>query len=189
MQDAVPVGVGAMTAIIGLPAPTLEGLCREVSGSSSGQVEIANYNSPTQIVVSGHARAVAALAEKVKAVKGTAIPLPVSAPFHCSLMRPAAERMRDLLEEAEFSRPSAPILANVTGAVADPYSATLLIEQIVGSVRWTQTLEGAQGMGCTRYVECGPGKVLMGLARKTLAKDAVLLNTDEILETIATLRS
>jgi len=167
MQKAVPVGVGAMAAILGLEIADVTAIAKEASGSET--VAAANDNSFGQIVVSGHKAAV----EKAIALataKGAkrAILLSVSAPFHCSLMKPAADAMRDALAAVEIKPPSVPLVANITAdAVTDPAKIRrLLIEQVTGMVRWRESVLYMKSQGVTTLIELGAGKVLNGLTRR-----------------------
>jgi [acyl-carrier-protein] S-malonyltransferase len=167
MQEAVPAGVGAMAAIVGLPAADVEGACREAAASEV--VSAANYNSPEQTVIAGHAAAVrracaACLARGAK----RAIPLAVSAPFHSPLMRPARERMEDLLAATEFADAAIPVVTNVD---AEPVwrGALLrdaLVRQIDSPVRWVESVRRLAAEGVDRGLEIGPGNVLAGLVRR-----------------------
>ena len=165
MQDAVPVGEGAMAAIIGLEIEEVETICAETAGT----VEVANDNGGGQVVVSGEKAAVEAASEKAKAAGAKrAVMLPVSAPFHSSLMGPAAKRMRDALREAEIHATLVPLVANVT---AEPVShpndiRKLLVEQVTGRVRWRETMDHLVEVGVNRVWELGAGKVLSGLYRR-----------------------
>ena len=167
MQAAVPVGEGAMAALLGL---TLEQVSEVVSGLGADEVcEIANDNAPGQVVISGSAAAIEKAVEAAKAAGAKrAMPLPVSAPFHCSLMAPAARRMEEVLAEAEIGTPVVPVMANVTAA---PVSAPdkirqLLTEQVAGRVRWTESVTAMAEAGVDRFVEIGAGKVLAGLVKR-----------------------
>lgn len=169
MQEAVPQGVGAMAAILKLDLEEVEGLCAEAPGI----VEPANLNAPGQVVVSGEAEAVAAVASAAKARGGRAVPLKVSAPFHSSLMRPAAERLREDLAAARFAEPAFPVVCNVT---AEPLPAAaeaprLLEAQVTAPVRWTETVRAIDARGVDRFVEFGSGRVLAGLVGR-IAPDA-----------------
>ncbi|REJ78131.1 MAG: [acyl-carrier-protein] S-malonyltransferase [Acidobacteria bacterium] len=168
MQEAVPVGVGAMAAIIGLDLQTVESACRE---SAEGQVcSPANINSPRQIVIAGDSDAVDRACEILKE-KGAkrAIRLNVSAPFHCSLMTPAQIRLAEELNKIEFSDPAFPVVENVTAEVnlSGDRIVSALTEQVSSPVRWLQTVEKLIGLGVDTFVEVGPGKVLSGLVRQT----------------------
>lgn len=175
MQEAVPAGLGAMAAIVGLEAAPLEALCVQHSGPDD-QVSIANENGGGQLVVAGHSAAVQRLVADVKASRGKAILLNVSAPFHCSLMQPAAERLAAALEMVEVHALQVPVIANVD-AVANQDAARvkdLLIRQITGRVRWEASVRNAVHMGTTRCVELGHGKVLAGLIKRIAPELAVL---------------
>ena len=162
MQDAVPAGEGAMAAILKLDATQVQAFCDQ----APGMVTIANDNAPAQQVVSGEAEAVGAVSEAAKTAGGRAVPLAVSAPFHCPLMEPAAERLASDLAAVSFHAASAPIVCNVTAApLADPQDAPKrLTEQVTGTVRWTDTVRFLAGTYPTeRFLEFGSGKVLTGL--------------------------
>lgn len=167
MQKAVPVGEGAMAAIIGLEHSDVEAICSEAK--ASGPVQIANDNGGGQLVISG-GKAAVELAAKLASEKGAkrAIMLPVSAPFHSSLMAPAAEAMREALAKVEKHNPVVPLIANVRAApVTDANEiAELLVEQVTGQVRWRETVEWFAANGVTTLYEVGSGKVLTGLARR-----------------------
>lgn len=165
MQQAVPAGVGAMAAVLKVPAQTLLELTAGISG-----VEVANFNSPEQTVISGTAQGVALATERLKEHRARVVPLPVSAPFHSSLMRPAREQLHHDLMGVEFQVPSFPVYSNV---LAQPESRPhlireLLLEQITHSVRWVETLQHLYMAGARRFVEFGSGKVLVGLLGRTL---------------------
>ena len=192
MQEAVPVGVGAMAAILGLELAAIEAACRE---AAEGEVVApANVNSPGQVVIAGHAAAVARASEKCKA-KGAkrAVPLPVSAPFHCALMQPAQDRLAPELEALAFRDPEPPLVNNVDAALVRDAAACRsgLVRQVSGTVRWQESVERLAAEGVTTFVEVGPGSVLSGLVRK-IAKGARVLSVDspETLETtVAALRA
>jgi [acyl-carrier-protein] S-malonyltransferase len=167
MQEAVPAGVGAMAAVIGLPAADVEAACREVSGDEV--VTAANYNSPEQTVIAGHVGAVerASAACLAKGAK-RAIRLPVSAPFHSPLMRPARERMQELLAATAISDAEVPVVTNVD---AEPvWRGSLLrdslVRQIDSPVRWVESVRRLATEGVDRALEIGPGNVLAGLVRR-----------------------
>ena len=167
MQAAVPVGKGAMAAIIGLEHADVDAICREAS--ALGSCQIANDNGGGQLVISGEKAAVekaAALASEKGAKR--ALMLPVSAPFHSSLMAPAADAMREALAKVEKHNPSVPVIANVLAApVSDAEEiARLLVEQVTGQVRWRETVEWFAANNVTTLYEVGSGKVLTGLARR-----------------------
>jgi [acyl-carrier-protein] S-malonyltransferase len=169
MQEAVPVGQGAMAAILGLPAAAVENICTNAAEETGEVVSAANLNSPEQIVISGGATAVERAAERSKeAGAKRAVMLPVSAPFHCALMQPAQDRLADELAQLEFFAPRIPVVCNVDALVvstgADARDA--LVRQVTGAVRWVDCVEKLRGMGATNYIEVGPGKVLSGLLRQ-----------------------
>ncbi|MDE3029306.1 MAG: ACP S-malonyltransferase, partial [Paracoccaceae bacterium] len=171
MQDAVPVGVGAMAALLGLDFETAVEVAHE---AAQGQVcQAANDNDPAQVVVSGHREAVERALEIAKA-KGAkrAILLPVSAPFHCALMQPAAAVMSDALAGVVIEAPQVPLVANVRAeAVRNPaLIRDLLVEQVTGSVRWRESVLWMEGAGVTEIWEIGAGKALSGMIRR-IAKD------------------
>lgn len=165
MQDAVPAGVGAMAAVMGLSADEVVALCAVAAEHET--VSPANFNG-TQIVIAGHAAAVTRACALVEAAKGKAIPLRVSAPFHSALMRPAAEVMARALASTTVNKLAFPVYANVD---AEPNHdadrvAELLVGQVAGVVRWEQTIQHLVRDGFTHAVEIGPGKVLAGLAKR-----------------------
>jgi [acyl-carrier-protein] S-malonyltransferase len=173
MQDAVPVGQGAMAAILGLD---LETVLRAVNDAEDGEVcGVANDNAPGQVVISGHVGAVNRAIELLKAAGAKrALPLPVSAPFHCALMRPAADAMEHALGQVTINAPSVPVVANVTARpTSDPAAIRKhLVEQVTGMVRWTESVQWLAGEGgVTELYELGSGKVLTGLAKR-IAPDA-----------------
>lgn len=167
MQDAVPAGAGVMAAILGLDATAVIEACAE---SAQGQVvQAVNFNEPKQTVIAGHKAAVERAAEAVKA-KGAkrALMLPVSAPFHCSLMLPAAEKLQIRLADVNFSVPQIPVVNNVDVAqLSDPEAIkNALVRQAAAPVRWVETMQAMQAAGVTHVIECGPGKVLSGLVKR-----------------------
>lgn len=176
MQSAVPVGVGAMAAVLGLDLATV----REVAAEAAqGEVcQAANDNDPAQVVISGHKAAVERAAEIAKA-RGAkrALLLPVSAPFHCALMQPAAEAMALALASTVISTPKVPVVANVRAeAMTDPeVIRQLLVEQVTGSVRWRESVEWMVAQGATEFWEIGAGKALSGMIKR-IAKDTSQLN-------------
>ena len=170
MQDAVPAGEGAMAAILGLDPASVAACCVEAEAQEAGTVvSPANFNSPEQTVIAGHATAVDRAIALCKA-KGAkrAMPLPVSAPFHCALMAPIVPRLRDVLSPLAFAKPSAPVIANVTAEPNDDPAAIidLLLRQVSAPVRWVETVQKMAGLGVDTLIEIGPGKVLTGLARR-----------------------
>ena len=173
MQKAVPVGVGAMAAILGAD---LEAALEIAAAAAQGDVcAAANDNAPGQVVVSGH-KAALERAMAIAAERGfkRAILLPVSAPFHCPLMQPAADRMAEALADVAIRAPLVPVVANVTAsAVTDPAEIRrLLVEQVTGAVRWRESVLYMKGQGVARVVELGAGKVLAGLVKR-IDKDLV----------------
>ncbi|XAO71729.1 MAG: ACP S-malonyltransferase [Acetobacteraceae bacterium] len=173
MQKAVPPGEGAMAALIGVTAAEALEICEEarrhVDASGHAILEVANDNGGGQVVISGHKAAIEASLNcaKERGVKRAVI-LPVSAPFHCSLMQPAADVMADALAEQDFTAPHVPLIANVTASeVTDPAMIRkLLIQQVTGSVRWRETIESLPEKDVSVVVEIGAGKVLSGLTRR-----------------------
>ncbi|MBW6456816.1 MAG: ACP S-malonyltransferase [Trueperaceae bacterium] len=174
MQTAVPEGEGAMAAILKLGRDEVEAAVDAVRAEGL-VVDVANLNAPQQTVISGSAAGVAAAAERLKAAGGRAIPLKVSAPFHCRLMRPAADALRPHLAAVELRPFAARLVANVTAEVVeDPeVERGLLLEQVTAPVRWVETLQCLHGLGVRRFVEFGSGSVLTGLVGRTLADDDV----------------
>lgn len=178
MQEAVPVGVGAMAAIMGVDGDTLDALCKEHAGAEV--VSCANFNAPGQIVIAGHAGAVARVSEAALAHKGRAIPLKVSAPFHCALMEPAARVVAAELARVEVRELSCPLIANVDAAASNAASVARekLVAQVTGAVRWQASVEAMAAAGVTHVVEIGPGKVLTGLVKR-IAKGVALTNVSD----------
>jgi [acyl-carrier-protein] S-malonyltransferase len=180
MQEAVPVGTGSMAAILGLGLDDLAVVC---SDAAQGQVVApANFNSDGQVVIAGHTEAVdrAIVLAKEKGAK-RALPLPVSAPFHCSLMVPAGERLATVLDDIEVGAMTLPVIANVEAAPnQDPARVReLLVKQVSAPVRWQETIASMVELGVDRYVEIGPGKVLSGLAKR-MAKDSTIQNVQNV---------
>ncbi|MGJ8533076.1 MAG: ACP S-malonyltransferase [Alphaproteobacteria bacterium] len=167
MQSAVPVGEGAMAAILGLELAQVEGLA--VEASEAGVCDVANDNGPGQVVVSGSKAGVEKAAELAKALGARrALMLPVSAPFHCSLMQPAADRMAEALAEVTLTAPGVPLIANVLAApISDPDEIrTHLVAQVTGRVRWRESVLWMADNGVDAAFEIGAGKVLTGLAKR-----------------------
>jgi [acyl-carrier-protein] S-malonyltransferase len=178
MQEAVPVGVGAMAAILGLDLPAVEAACRE---AAEGEVvSPANINSPGQVVIAGHAEAVerASVLCRSRGAK-RAVKLPVSAPFHCALMAPAQERLASELAQIAFRDPAVPLVNNVDARVVRDGEACRegLVRQVSGAVRWQESVELLSREGASVFVEVGPGTVLSGLVRK-IAREARVLNVN-----------
>jgi [acyl-carrier-protein] S-malonyltransferase len=167
MQRAVPAGEGAMAAIIGLDMESVTKVTE--AASAEGVCEVANDNSDGQVVISGAAAAIERAMELAKeAGAKRALPLPVSAPFHCSLMKPAADEMRAALAAATILNPAVPLIANVTAAPVQDAAAIrdLLVEQVTGRVRWRESVEWMANNAIVRAIEMGEGKVLSGLIRR-----------------------
>jgi [acyl-carrier-protein] S-malonyltransferase len=168
MQKAVPVGVGAMAALLGVGIETAEKVAAE---AAQGEVcQVANDNEPTQVVLSGHKTALDRVPEigKKFGVR-RAVPLPVSAPFHCALMQPAADAMAEALQNVTVHRPVVPVVANVLAqAISDPDDIKKrLVEQVTGTVRWRECVAAMAADGVTDFYEIGAGKVLSGLIKRT----------------------
>ena len=167
MQQAVPVGTGAMAAVMGLPLDAVEALCRDAARGEV--VEVANVNSAAQIVIAGHKPAV----ERAVALAGErggkkSVLLPVSAPFHCALMKPAAERLASELAHVSVADPTIPVVRNVDGGVtrAARDVVPFLLAQVASPVRWTECVQRLAAEGATAFVEVGPGRVLTALTKR-----------------------
>jgi [acyl-carrier-protein] S-malonyltransferase len=167
MQTAVPVGEGAMAAILGLDDDTVRAVCAEAS--VAGIVEAVNFNAPAQVVIAGHKAAVEKACEVAKA-KGAkrALSLPVSAPFHSSLLKPASDQLREYLASVNVQVPAIPVINNVDVAVVNEPAAIkdALVRQAAGAVRWVESVQAMSAQGVTHVIECGPGKVLAGLTKR-----------------------
>lgn len=191
MQDAVPAGVGAMAAILGLDAEKVKAAC--AAAAQGEAVQAVNFNSPEQTVIAGHKAAVERAAEACKAAGAKrAVMLPVSAPFHSSLMQPAAERLQAALVGVEFKVPAIPVVNNVDVATVSDTEGikAALVRQAAAPVRWVETMRAMQAAGVTHVFECGPGKVLAGLTKRCadgLAGGAMndLAGVDAALATLA----
>ncbi|WP_026234529.1 ACP S-malonyltransferase [Calidithermus timidus] len=183
MQEAVPVGQGAMAAVLKMPAQTIQELIAGLDG-----VEVANYNSPEQTVISGTAQGVAQASERLKEHRARVVPLPVSAPFHSSLMRPARERLHHDLSQVELREPRFPVFSNVLARPEKEPEAIreLLLEQITHPVRWVEILQHLQERGVARFLEFGSGRVLTGLVGRTLegVEARSLTNPEEIAQSL-----
>jgi len=189
MQRAVPVGEGAMAALIGPKTDVALAEAAAAAGAEVGVCEVANDNNAGNVVISGSAAAVARAIEKAKELGARAIPVNVSAPFHCSLMQPAADEMAEALAAVTISPPRAFLVANVTARPTnDPeVIRRQLVEQVTGRVRWRESLEWLAGEGgVTRFAEAGAGKVLTGMAKRSAPDaEALALNTPADLEAFA----
>ena len=180
MQQAVPVGTGAMAAILGLDIEVLDKVCKD---AAQGQVvSPANFNSAGQVVIAGHTEAVdraIALAKENGAKR--ALPLPVSAPFHCSLMVPAGQRLADILAGVTIGEITVPVITNVEATPNQESSRVcqLLVDQVSAPVRWEETILCMIKLGVERYVEIGPGKVLAGLVKR-MAKESTIQNVQNV---------
>jgi len=194
MQEAVPVGVGAMAAVLALGLEPLEAACHEAEQEAGGTVAPANINSPDQIVISGSKAAVERAAELAKA-KGAkrAVMLAVSAPFHCSLMQPAQDRLAQDLRNLHFATPTVPVTTNVDAKLVKDADAArdALIRQVTGAVQWVRSIQLLIAGSVERFVEVGPGKVLTGLLRQIdRSKTGLNVENEESLQkTIAALSS
>ena len=169
MQTAVPVGEGAMAAIIGLDDDVINTTCQQVQASGAGVVAAVNFNSPGQVVIAGHTGAVEAAIDALKeAGAKRALPLPVSAPFHTELMKPAGEKLAAVLADIDIATPLIPVVHNVHARTEQNPERIreLLVEQIYSPVRWTGCVQAMVAAGAQSMVECGPGKVLSGLNRR-----------------------
>lgn len=187
MQQSVPVGQGAMAALLGVNCDEVEEIIQEALNNLPGSMvcEIANDNAPGQVVISGHKEAVNQVCH-LAPTKGArkAVLLPVSAPFHCSLMAPAAEKMSAALEGMTFSPFRTPLISNVrANKITSEESKACLVEQVAGRVRWRESVLAIKDLGCQRTVEIGSGKVLTGLTKR-ISKDleAVTINTPHDIE-------
>ncbi|MBK8216916.1 MAG: ACP S-malonyltransferase [Myxococcales bacterium] len=180
MQEAVREGEGAMAAIMGLEGPALEAICVEAAKATGEVVSCANFNAPGQIVIAGAQKAVAAAQELASAQKGKAIPLKVSAPFHCALMAPAARAVEAELAGIRIGDLAFPVVANVDAEPnVDPSRVKgLLVRQVDGAVRWEQAILRMRDEGVTHALELGPGKVLAGLVKR-IAKDIKVLSVGD----------
>ncbi len=167
MQEAVPVGQGGMAAILGLSDDDVRAACTEAA--QGDVVEPVNFNAPAQVVIAGHKAAVERACEAAKA-KGAkrALPLPVSAPFHSSLLKPASDRLRDYLANVNFSQPAIELINNVDVAIVNDPAAIrdALVRQAASPVRWVESVQKMASLGVSRVIECGPGKVLTGLVKR-----------------------
>lgn len=179
MQDAVPVGVGAMAAVLNLDTDQIKAVCAQ---AAQGQVvEAVNFNAPGQIVIAGHKEAVERACEIAKTAGARrAMLLPVSAPFHSSLLQPAAQILEQALSQIELRSPTIPVLNNVDVAMPTEPEAikSALVRQAWHPVRWVETIENIRAQGITHIVECGPGKVLAGLIKR-IDKDITVFSIND----------
>ena len=180
MQTAVPNGEGSMAAVIGLDGDVVSEMCERLS--AGGVVEAANFNSPGQVVIAGENEALEAAIDACKeAGAKRVIPLDVSAPFHCSLMQPAAEKMQLALADVTFNSPRLKVIQNVDAVYCDDTELIRdnLVKQMYSAVRWTDTISKMNADGVEKVVECGPGKVLSGLTRR-IDKSLASFNIDSL---------
>ena len=202
MQDAVPVGQGAMAAILGLDAAKIIAVCADITSAGGGigsenlihSVQAANFNDPGQTVISGSKAAVDAACEQLKGAGAKrALILPVSAPFHSQLMRPAAEKLQEALKSVTFAAPQIPVVNNIDVSVQTDAAAIkdALYRQAFGPVRWVECVAAIKARGVTTIVECGPGKVLAGLVKRIDAEltGAALFDPASLAEVKALLQS
>jgi [acyl-carrier-protein] S-malonyltransferase len=189
MQQAVPVGQGGMAVILGLADEDVRAVC--VAAAQGEVVEAVNFNAPAQVVIAGHKGAIerACVIAKEKGAK-RALPLPVSAPFHSSLLKPASDRLREYMQDLTFSAPQIALINNVDVAiVSDPQAIKdALVRQAASPVRWVETVQKIAAEGVTHVIECGPGKVLAGLTKRindSLIGDVIVdqASLDKMLET------
>jgi len=169
MQTAVPVGAGGMAAILGLDDAIVKTVCAEAAAASGGVVEAVNFNAPGQVVIAGGSDAVTKACELLKAAGAKrALPLPVSAPFHSSLLQPASEKLKAYLANIKFKVPTISVINNVDVEILNDPTAIkdALVRQAAKPVRWQETINMMAQQGITQVVECGPGKVLAGLTKR-----------------------
>ena len=182
MQEAVPVGTGAMAAVMGGELSDIERVCEEASREASGEelCSVANINSPNQVVIAGDTAAVDRAIELLKGVARKVVKLNVSAPFHCALMKPAQDMLAPDLERLEFSEPKAPVITNVDARIttAPGELRDALVRQVSAPVRWLESMQVLMLNGVETVVEVGPGKVLSGLMRQT-NRDLKSLNVED----------
>jgi [acyl-carrier-protein] S-malonyltransferase len=181
MQEAVPVGTGAMAAVIGAEVVDIERICAE---ARQDQVcSIANFNAPNQTVIAGNTEAVDRAVELLSGVARKVVKLKVSAPFHCALMKPAQDRLAPDLAALNFSRPAMPVVTNVDAraTTAPDELRDALVRQVSAPVRWVESMQLLMSHGVDTFVEAGPGKVLSGLMRQ-ISRDVKMLNVEDVLE-------
>ncbi len=186
MQEAVPLGQGGMVAALTNQNEELLQLCKQVHQTTGLVIEPANFNAPGQLVLSGHLKAIEELEKLVPTagVKAKLIRLNVSAPFHCSLMKPAEEKMREKISEISFKSPAVPVIQNISAREETSHETikSQLISQISGSVRWESSMKRAIELGYKKFVECGSGKVLSGLMKKIDSQNAQVFNVNSLEE-------
>ena len=178
MQEAVPVGTGAMAAVIGGELSEIQRVCEE---AREGQVcSVANINSPNQLVIAGNTEAVDRASELLKGIAKRVIKLNVSAPFHCALMKPAQDRLAQDLEELVFNEPAMPVATNVDARAtsAPDELRDALVRQVSAPVRWVESMQLLMQQGVETFVEVGPGKVLSGLMRQ-ISREVKALNVED----------
>jgi len=180
MQEAVPVGTGAMAAVIGGELGDIERICRDASGDQV--CSIANFNSPGQAVIAGNTEAVDRAIEMLSGVAKRVIKLKVSAPFHCALMKPAQDRLAADLERLNFNEPAVPVVTNVDArpTTAPGELRDALVRQVSAPVRWLESMQWLIQQGVDTFIEAGPGKVLAGLMRQT-SRDVKMLNVEDVI--------
>jgi [acyl-carrier-protein] S-malonyltransferase len=169
MQEAVPVGAGAMYAILGLDGEAVRAGCAQAAAETGEAIEAVNFNDPKQTVIAGSKAGAEKAAEVLKAAGAKrALPLPVSAPFHSSLMKPAAERLKEKLAGVQFKAAAFPVINNIDVAVTDSDDALrdALYRQAFGPVRWVEVVQALKARGVSHIIEAGPGKVLTGMAKR-----------------------
>jgi [acyl-carrier-protein] S-malonyltransferase len=179
MQEAVPNGVGAMAAVLGLDPARVSEVCLSVAQGEV--VSPANFNDPQQIVIAGNAKAVERASHALKEAGAKRVMLlPVSAPFHCSLMQPVVPRLDAVLSNVQFSAPKVPVVTNVEAAPnSDPSRIkALLLQQVTGSVRWVECVQALERSGVTKVIELGPGRVLCGLTKR-ISKAIECVNVED----------
>ncbi len=187
MQDAVPEGQGAMAALLGLDVEVVEAVCAKVAQGEV--VSAANMNANGQIVIAGSSAAVERAMEEAKAQGAKrAVKLPVSAPFHCALMKPAAEKLAERLADIDITTPSLPVINNVDVSVCDDPALIreALVRQAYSPVRWIETIESLDEMGVEAVIECGPGKILSGLTKRIVKtmQGAAVTDADSMAQAI-----
>lgn len=178
MQEAVPIGEGTMAAIMGLSGEEVEEVCKEAQGI--GIVEPANYNCPGQLVIAGEVKAIEKAVEIAKEMGAKrSMVLQVSAPFHCSMLKPAGQKLSEKLKEIEFKEPNIPVIANVNGEYYGKEITENLVNQVSSPVRWQQTIEKFIADGFDTFIEIGPGKALTGFNKK-ISKDINSYNIEKL---------